>query len=432
MFQPLALLHRQFTFYVLNCLLGPEQARSRAGYAPIRGRLLYVAQSALPYDINGYTSRTHELLLALQEEGDVHVCTRCGYPWDRHKDASPVLEDGSFSTRVDTVRYLHLPSPKNNCLTAIYAGRAARFLEDLCRKLRPAVIHAASNHVNALPALIVAKRLGIPFQYEIRGLWELSRLANNPDYKRSHNLALGLELEGFVARHADRAFVISEELAQYAKENWRIEENRLVLLPNCVNPERCTVEERTEQGHRHPILGYAGSLVAYEGLDVLLHALKLMGSPPRLEIVGDGAARASLEALASSLGLLDTVVFFGRVSPKEAIKRLKSWDMVCLPRRADMVCRLIPPLKLVEAMAMGKAILVPDLPLFRAETGNLGNFFEPGNPQSLAQVLANLLQGRDWARQGSKNRQYVLERRLWRHFVPQILALANNRKESPC
>ena len=436
MFSPLALLHRQFTFGLLERLLrtGPRDRRS---FAPVEGRLLYVAQSARPYDINGYTARTHELLRALQEEGDVHVCTRCGYPWDRHrmdrhKDASPVLEDGSFSTRVDTVRYLHLPSPKNNCLTAIYAGRAARSLEALCRKIRPAVIHAASNHVNALPALIVAKRLGIPFQYEIRGLWELSRLANNPDYKRSHNLALGLELEGYVARHADRVFVISEELAQYAKEHWRIEENRLVLLPNCVNPERFTVEERTKQGHRHPILGYAGSLVAYEGLDVLLHALKLMESPPRLEIVGDGAARASLEALASYLGLLDTVVFFGRVSPGEAIKRLKSWDMVCLPRRADMVCRLIPPLKLVEAMAMGKAILVPDLPLFRAETENLGNFFEPGNPQSMAQVLANLLQGRDWARQGSKNRQYVLERRLWRHFVPQILALANNRKKYSC
>ena len=432
MFQPLALLHRKFTFYVLNRLLGPEQARSRAGFAPIRGRLLYVAQSARPYDINGYTARTHELLLALQEESDVHVCTRCGYPWDRHREASPAREDGFFSTLVDTVRYLHLPSPKNNCLTAIYAGRAARFLEDLCRKLRPAVIHAASNHVNALPALIVAKRLGIPFQYEIRGLWELSRLANNPDYKRSHNLALGLELEGYVARRADRVFVISEELARYARENWQIEAKRLVLLPNCVNPERFTVEKRTEQGHRHPILGYAGSLVVYEGLDVLLHALKLMGSPPRLEIVGDGAARASLEALASSLGLLDTVTFFGRFSPREAIRKLKSWDMVCLPRRADMVCRLIPPLKLVEAMAMGKAILVPDLPLFRAETGNLGNFFKPGNPQSLAQVLENLLKSRDWTRQGKQNRQYVLERRLWRHFVPQILALANNIKESPC
>ena len=198
MFQPLALLHRQFTFSVLNRLLGPEQARSRAGYAPIRGRLLYVAQSARPYDINGYTARTHELLRALQEDGDVHVCTRCGYPWDRHRKASPAREDGFFSTLVDTVRYLHLPAPRNNSLTAIYAGRAARFLEALCRKIRPAIIHAASNHVNALPALIVAKRLGIPFQYEIRGLWELSRLANNPDYKRSHNLALGLELEGYV------------------------------------------------------------------------------------------------------------------------------------------------------------------------------------------------------------------------------------------
>lgn len=431
MFSPLALLHRQFTFGLLERLLrtGPRDRRS---FAPVEGRLLYVAQSARPYDINGYTARTHELLLALQEESDVHVCTRCGYPWDRHREASPAREDGFFSTLVDTVRYLHLPAPRNNSLTAIYAGRAARSLEALCRKIRPAVIHAASNHVNALPALIVAKRLGIPFQYEIRGLWELSRLANNPDYKRSHNLALGLELEGYVARRADRVFVISEELARYARENWRIEENRLVLLPNCVNPQRFTGEERTEQGHRHPILGYAGSLVAYEGLDVLLHALKLMESPPRLEIVGDGAARASLEALASSLGLGGTVTFFGRFSPREAIRKLKSWDMVCLPRRADMVCRLIPPLKLVEAMAEDKAILVPDLPLFRAETGNLGNFFEPQNPQSLAQVLENLLKSRDWTRQGKQNRQYVLERRLWRHFVPQILALANNRKKYPC
>lgn len=431
MFSPLALLHRQFTFGLLERLLrtGPRDRRS---FAPVEGRLLYVAQSARPYDINGYTARTHELLLALQEESDVHVCTRCGYPWDRHREASPAREDGFFSTLVDTVRYLHLPAPRNNSLTAIYAGRAARSLEALCRKIRPAVIHASSNHVNALPALIVAKRLGIPFQYEIRGLWELSRLANNPDYKRSHNLALGLELEGYVARRADRVFVISEELARYARENWRIEENRLVLLPNCVNPQRFTGEERTEQGHRHPILGYAGSLVAYEGLDVLLHALKLMGSRPSLEIVGDGAARVSLEALAGDLGLKDRVTFFGRVSPKEAISRLKSWDMVCLPRRADMVCRLIPPLKLVEAMAEAKAILVPDLPLFRAETGNLGNFFEPQNPQSLAQVLENLLKSRDWTRQGKQNRQYVLERRLWRHFVPQILALANNRKKYPC
>lgn len=432
MFSPLAFCHRKFTLSVLNHLLGPEQPRLGSGFAPVEGRLLYVAQSARPYDINGYTARTHELLRALQEDGDVHVCTRCGYPWDRHREASPAREDGFFSTLVDTVRYLHLPAPRNNSLTAIYAGRAAHSLEALCRKIRPAVIHASSNHVNALPALIVAKRLGIPFQYEIRGLWELSRLANNPDYKRSHNLALGLELEGYVARRADRVFVISEELARYARENWRIEENRLVLLPNCVNPQRFTGEERTEQGHQHPILGYAGSLVAYEGLDILLHALKLMESPPRLEIVGDGAARASLEALASSLGLGDTVTFFGRFSPREAIRKLKSWDMVCLPRRADMVCRLIPPLKLVEAMAEAKAILVPDLPLFRAETGNLGNFFEPQNPQSLAQVLENLLKSRDWTRQGKQNRQYVLERRLWRHFVPQILALANNRKKYPC
>ncbi len=444
---PIASVHRHFTLGLITHLLRKAfDKRAQGFFAPLQGRMLYVAQSARPYDINGYTSRTHELVLALQKEGDVHVCTRCGYPWDRHKlgrQADPIQEKDFgfpvFSTLEEGVRYLHLPAPKNNCLTAIYAGRASRSLENLCRKLRPALIHAASNHVSALPALIAAKHLGIPFQYEMRGLWELSRLANNPNYQRSHNLALGLELEGFVARHADRVFVISKELARYARKTWQIEENRLVLLPNCVNAKR--LEDGGSQKNSPLLLGYAGSLVRYEGLDVLLQALKILKDTcgpacPHLEIAGSGSARKELEALATALELGDTVTFLGKLSPGAALARIKSWDMVCLPRRADMVCQLIPPLKLVEAMAMGKAILVPDLPLFRAETGNLGNFFEPGNPQSLAKVLAHLLESSaGLALQGQANRQYVLEKRLWRHFVPEVLALANNvhaTGKSPC
>ncbi|MBH0312862.1 glycosyltransferase WbuB, partial [Alcaligenes faecalis] len=53
-------------------------------YEPIQGRMLYVAASALPYHISGYTTRTHAIAQALQEAGgDVCVLTRPGYPWDR-------------------------------------------------------------------------------------------------------------------------------------------------------------------------------------------------------------------------------------------------------------------------------------------------------------------------------------------------------------
>ena len=482
---PFAFIHRLGTFKTLEHLLKKAQAPSDRGscLTPIAGRLLYVAQSCRPYDINGYTSRTHELLKALHKEGyDIHVLTRTGYPWDRHKTSRPaqvplqqVLATALSlaNTTEEGITYHHLPSPKNNCFTALYAARASSTIERFCRVLQPAVLHAASNHVNALPALIAARRLGIPFQYEIRGLWELSRLAKNPVYKNSHNFQLGLDLEGFVARHADKVFVISQELARYAVQNWKIPEDRLALLPNCVDGERFTpqsfkasvsaapshIEEvsslpaSANQSSSTPTvssparqadkisnktsiltIGYAGSLLEYEGLDVLLQALHLLQTSwdstsqlplLRLELAGDGDARGKLEALTQSLHLGHMVTFLGRVSPEEARIRLNSWSIICLPRKAYEVCTLIPPLKLVEAMALAKPVLVPDLPIFREETGEHGLFFEAGTPHSLARLLHSLLvKSADLPKLGAKNRAYVLQHRQWSQFVPELMKLA--------
>ena len=487
---PIAFIHRLGTFKTLEHLLKKVQISSERGssFTPIPGRLLYVAQSCRPYDINGYTSRTHELLKALhKEEYDIHVLTRTGYPWDRHQTIRPVhvplqqafAGDLSLaSTSEDGITYHHLPSPKNNCFTAIYAARASRTIERFCRVLQPAVLHAASNHVNALPVLIAARRLGIPFQYEIRGLWELSRLAKNPGYKNSHNFQLGLDLEGFVARHADKVFVISLELARYAVQNWKIPEDRLALLPNCVDGERFAPQSftalvsaapsRIEEVSSLPAsanqstanqststptvssparqadkisnktsiltIGYAGSLLEYEGLDVLLQALHLLQTSwdstsqlplLRLELAGDGDARGKLEALTQSLHLGHMVTFLGRVSPEEARRRLNSWSIICLPRKAYEVCTLIPPLKLVEAMALAKPVLVPDLPIFHEETGEHGLFFDAGNPHSLASLLHSLLvKSADLPELGAKNRVSVLQHRQWSQFVPALMKLA--------
>lgn len=488
MHSPIAFIHRLATFKALEHLLkeAPSSPDRISSFTPIPGRLLYVAQSCRPYDINGYTSRTHELLKALYREGyDIHVLTRTGYPWDRHKTtrltSAPLQQvlaaDLSLaSTSEDGITYHHLPSPKNNCFTAIYAARASSTIERFCRVLQPAVLHAASNHVNALPVLIAARKLDIPFQYEIRGLWELSRLAKNSAYKNSHNFQLGLDLEGFVARHADRVFVISQELARYAVQNWKIPEDKLALLPNCVDGKRFVpqsfsvpvsaapspIEEvssppaRGNQSTCTPTvsspsrqtdgisnetsiftIGYAGSLLEYEGLDVLLEALHLLQASResipsthqlpllRLELAGDGDARGKLEALTQSLHLGHMVTFLGRVSPEEARRRLNSWSIVCLPRKAYEVCTLIPPLKLVEAMALAKPVLVPDLPIFHEETGEHGLFFDAGNPHSLASLLHSLLvKSADLPELGAKNRAYVLQHRQWSQFVPALMKLA--------
>ncbi len=412
-------IHRAFTLHGLNRLL-LEPSASKLPCSPAPPRLLYVAASCLPYHISGYTARTHEILMALREAGaDVRVLTRPGYPWDR---ADKLCEAIGTHTLVQDVEYVHMPRPTNRRFLLHFAAAGARVIEQYARAYGITCIHAASNHTNALPALIAARRLGLPFQYEMRGLWELTRASRQPEFENSHCYNLGLELEGLIAAQADRVFVISEQLGQFVQERWGIEASKIHLLPNCVDVERikpdpaCVVLPNA--------IGYAGSLINYEGLDTLIDAVHLLqgqGIAVRLHIVGDGEARSALEAHVSDLGLQDHVRFFGKVTPEKARAHLAQCTLVCIPRKPFTVCKVVPPIKLVEAMALGKVVVVPDLPVFRDEAGAKAIFFTPGDAGDLAQAIRGALHDDSLhdalARAGLA---HVQARRQWKHFVKNL------------
>lgn len=387
--------------------------------------LLYVAASALPYHTSGYTTRTHEVIRAMASAGGrVHALTRPGYPFDR---ADRLRDAAGEETQVGEVRYLHAAGPANNRPVLFYAMQAARVVAQWAKANRVSVIHAASNHVNALPALLAARQLGIPFQYEMRGLWELTRISRMPEYEGRQGFRQGLDLEGLVARHADRLFLISEQLGRFARDRWGIAEERMFLLPNCVEPERfASLASREIEADT---IGYAGSLMAYEGLDTLIDAiaqLRARGAQPKVNIIGDGEARATLEAQVQRLGLSEHVRFLGRMSPQNAQETLSRCALVCIPRKPFKVCEIVPPIKLVEAMAMGKPVIVPDLPVFRDEMGAnpAGWFFKASDATDLARVIEGALaDSTALAALGERAKEYATTQRCWRDFV--IKALPN-------
>lgn len=416
-------MHRVLSLLSLRYLL--RTSRRVPVYTPVPARLLYVAASCLPYHISGYTNRTHEILHALQAHGakgtDVCVLTRPGYPWDR---SDALCRPQNESTLVDNVVYEHARHPANNRFTAIFAAQGATTIARHAVRHKVAIIHAASNHVNALPALLAARRLGIPFQYEMRGLWELSRASRMSEFENSHNFHLGLELEGLVAAHADRLFVISEQLGRFAQREWGIAAEKVRLLPNCVDAARVTPPPPGDTLPRS--IGYAGSLIGYEGLDTLVEALGLLrdsGCHALLEIVGHGEARAQLEAQVSRLDLAEQVRFHGKMPPQEARAILARCALACIPRKPYAVCRIVPPLKLVEAFALGMPVVVPDLPVFRDEAEDTEGalFFQSGDVMDLARILKGALA--DPARLhalGRQARAHALAHRQWRDHIAKI------------
>ena len=389
------------------------------------GRLMYVPASCLPYHSSGYTTRTDAVIRALMAIGlDVKVHTRPGYPWDR---TDRLAEPESVSTETNGVVYRHAREPSNFRPLLRFAKQGSAVIAAEARKEGVEVIHAASNHWNALPALFAARKLGIPFFYEMRGLWELSRASRKPWFKNSGEYRLGLALEGFVAFHADRVFVISEQLRQYAHTHWGIPLERMALLPNCVTPEHFVPV--SQDAVESDTIVYAGSLIAYEGLDTLLEAVSLIvrrgGSLKKVRIVGHGEVKADLEALSERLGLSSVVQFHGRVAQDVARRLVAQATLVCIPRKPFQVCEIIPPIKMIEAMAMAKPVIVPDLPVFRDELGPdpAGWFFKAGDALSLADVIEAALQDRaQLAMYGAKAREYAVNNRSWHAHVSGVSA----------
>lgn len=415
-------LDRRVTTWGMGWLLRQFQRVAKPAYESIPNSLLYVPASSLPYHISGYTTRTHAVIRALRDSGvDMHVLTRPGYPWDR-KDR--VAQPEGARTIVKEIAYAHEQWPANNRHVLQFAVQASKVIATEARNKRVAAIHAASNHTNALPALLAARKLGIPFHYEMRGLWELTRASRMAWFENTARYKLGLELEGLVAKHADRLFVISQELGRYVQENWGVSSDRMALLPNCVDPEAILPADsaKAESG----VIGYAGSIMPYEGLDTLIEAVAMLaerGVNVRLKIVGDGEAKSGLEELTVRLGQTGRVEFFGRVEPVRALEIVEGCALVCLPRKPFQVCEIVPPIKLVEALAMAKPVIVPDLPVFRDELGPdpAGWFFRAGDAVDLARVIEGALQEPSrLAELGAKGREYVLAHRIWSRFVGQV------------
>ncbi|WP_368999753.1 glycosyltransferase [Pseudophaeobacter sp. C1-32P7] len=421
----------------LTCLDSLE-APGKPVIDPVPGRLLYVLNYSLPQVSNGYATRGQGMALGMQECGiDVICLSRPGFPLDLKptKKFTP-------SDNVDGVTYLHDPEPillgTSNMST--YVSGAADVIEERIRELRPQAVMAASNFNNALPALIAARRMGIPFWYEVRGFWEITRLSKEPEIEWTFNYQLQRAFENLVACHSDRVFTLTQPMREELVERG-VEEDRIALVPNSCDPSRFSARPYDTALARRlgipegvPVIGYIGSFAPYEGLENLARAcaqLRKDGHEFRLLLVGGetgadsskGPVTLGIERIAKEEGLTDWLIMTGRVPHEEVEAHYSLIDVAPFPRRSQPVTEMVSPLKPLEALAMEKAVAVSSLrALHEMVTHNeTGLIFEKENLTSFTDVLARLLKDKDLrTRLGKAGRKWVVEERTWARTAEKV------------
>jgi glycosyltransferase involved in cell wall biosynthesis len=410
-----------------------EAARERSYEAGPRSTLSVLAQS-LPHWSGGYATRSHGILVGLRNLGwDTEAVTRLGFPYDRwSKTSTQVVPDVDV---VDGVTYRRLLEPGERAYSTTpigpYIERFAHRIEREAVARRAALIHASSFQNNGLAGLAAARRLGIPFVYEMRGLEDLMKVSRNPDFAGTdaHRYLTGLE--NHIVAQADLTFVITEALREEMIRRGG-PADRIEVLPNGVNTADFEPRPRDEALQAElgltgrTIIGYAGGLVDYEGLDLLLEAaatLKQERTDFAVVIVGEGHFDGRLRQLGVDLDVNDVVLFTGRVPHAEVPRYLSIFDITPFPRLPLPVCELISPIKPFEAMAMGKAVISSSVAALTeiVEKDVRGLVFEKGSSDDLAAQLRRYLDSPDLrAEMGAQAREWVLAERDWSDVVKVV------------
>ncbi len=403
----------------------PALAAAPGPAAVTRGtRVLHIVTDALPSTSAGYTIRTQEIALAQRAAGlDPHVVTRIGFP------VTAGAIDGRATVTVDGVPYHRLlPWVMPGRMDRLYRAhlrRAAR----LTRRLRPAVLHAASNYANAVIALALRDATRLPVVYEVRGFWEdtwLSRHAASADLKLSDRYLRTRALETHCMTEADLVVTLGEAMRDEIIERG-VPARNVVIVPNAVSESflrplpadggRLRASLGIQPGEQ--VVGLVSSLVAHEGIGTLLEAVKILndrGVRARALIVGDGPERTALQRQAAGLGL--DAVFTGRVPSSKVRDYHAVLDVFVVPRTPDRVCQLVTPLKPVEAMASGLPVVVSSVRALAeiVRDGETGLLFPPLDAGALADQLEQLLDNPELRRKlGARAREWVARDRTWAH-----------------
>jgi len=394
-------------------------------------KIFYLLHNSLPYDSGGYATRTHGILSQIKHRGwEIQGVTRLGYPNDREKHKEAKWKDSSL---IDNVLYKRIKKgnlghgklPLNQ-----YLHEYIDMIYDYALQEKPRIIHAASNFMNGLAANFVSNALGIHSIYEVRGLWEITRISRQPYWKNSEYYEMMCRLEAQAANGADTVICITEALKDEMVSRG-VDKEKIRVVPNGVDTNRFVPREKDKKLEQKlnlkdkKVIGYIGSVVQYEGLDYLLEALAILKERGitnlALLIVGDGDKLEDIKVLSSELELDDITTFTGRVPHEKVTNYYSLVDITPFPRKSLPVTEMVSPLKPFEAMALNKIILASDVAALKEiiDNGVNGFLFKKDNVNDLANKLELLIQKPNLGKKFNP-RKWVQENRNWEYVTNEL------------
>jgi glycosyltransferase involved in cell wall biosynthesis len=241
-------------------------------------------------------------------------------------------------------------------------------------------------------------------------------------------------IERWVARRATLIVTVSRAFERMLLDDG-FPADKMLVCQNAIDPAEFDPEavkpiSRPAGMEDAFIAGYVGAFVPWHRVDLMIESARALAPRyPRMRwlLVGDGVERPRIEKLLADFGLRDKFWMPGAVKHSLIPSYILAMDAAVMPHSNLFGS----PMKLFEYMAMGRPVVMPDVPPIAEVVEDVvnGMLFRAEDAAALSGALAKLIEDEAFRQRiGARARQDALERHTWSANARRVLEAVVERR----
>ncbi len=371
-------------------------------------KIIFIAHAKLS-DREGDATHILELTLNLQKLGS---------------DLLLICQDGRKINYNIKVR--RLPGFRVAYLTSFFLDiMSIAYLFFYIKRFKPDIIY----HRDVAAAGIVSWHFKIPAVAEANGIYPDIAKIERPLFFRVAGKLLQLRERAQYSR-ATRIICVTEGIKKRLVKDYGVKNEICRVINNGVNIQlfkpinkvTCRKKLNIKTGF---YIGFIGSFKAWQGLDSLIEALKVIREYGyygiRCILVGDGSWEKHLRVMVKQYRLNSEIVFEGRIKYEDVPIYINSFDICYLGKRNLEFG--YSPLKLYEYLSCAKPVIASRVKGLTEIVKNrkCGYLFEPDDVEDLASRIIESYNKKDKLPElGLNGRRFIEDRFSWEKIASKV------------
>ena len=239
---------------------------------------------------------------------------------------------------------------------------------------------------------------------------------------------LGL-MEKLTFMAADVSIATNDSYRQIAIRRGGMKPDRVFVVrsgPDVAHIKAVAPNADLKKGRRY-LVGYVGVMGEQEGIDLLLAAVdhivhRLGREDIQVCLIGSGPSLETLKQMSANMGLEAYVTFVGRAPDAQMFEILSTADVCVNPDRVNAMNDLSTMNKIMEYMALEKAIVQFDVVEGRVSAEGASLYAAKNDPIDLAEKIVELLGDPERRKaMGALGRRRVLKDLSWQAQIPALI-----------